>query len=159
MTCVYSLINTLERRYGVHWAMGGTGALIRGMVGPCRAEPGNLRWDVWQDRDDPNRFVLDELYADDAVSIEPDNLPPGALGTAHGLTAIKEKGRQFQATIEAFHGMQVSEPLVAGNWFSLTMLLDVTMKQWGRQTMSEICVYRVRDGKIDREQFFYDAGG
>ncbi len=42
-------------------------ALIRGMVGPCRAEPGNLRWDVWQDRDDPNRFVLDELYADDAA--------------------------------------------------------------------------------------------
>ncbi|QTN24663.1 phytoene desaturase [Rhizobacter sp. AJA081-3] len=33
VTCVYSLINTLERRFGVHWAMGGTGALIRGMVG------------------------------------------------------------------------------------------------------------------------------
>jgi phytoene desaturase len=32
VTCVYSLINTLERRYGVHWAMGGTGALIRGLV-------------------------------------------------------------------------------------------------------------------------------
>ncbi len=32
VTCVYSLINTLERRFGVHWAMGGTGALIRGMV-------------------------------------------------------------------------------------------------------------------------------
>ncbi len=32
VTCVYSLINILERRYGVHWAMGGTGALVRGMV-------------------------------------------------------------------------------------------------------------------------------
>lgn len=32
VTCVYSLINTLERRFGVHWAMGGTGSLIRGMV-------------------------------------------------------------------------------------------------------------------------------
>lgn len=32
VTRVYSLINTLERRWGVHWAMGGTGALIRGMV-------------------------------------------------------------------------------------------------------------------------------
>ena len=42
-------------------------ALIRGMVAPCRAEPGNLRWDIWQDRDDPNRFVLDELYKDDAA--------------------------------------------------------------------------------------------
>ena len=32
VTCVYSLINTLERRWGVHWAMGGTGALVRGLV-------------------------------------------------------------------------------------------------------------------------------
>lgn len=42
-------------------------ALLRGMVAACRAEPGNLRWDIWQDRDDPARFVLDELYKDDAA--------------------------------------------------------------------------------------------
>jgi phytoene desaturase len=33
VTCVYSLIASLERRYGVHWAMGGTGSLVRGLVG------------------------------------------------------------------------------------------------------------------------------
>jgi len=32
VTSAYSLIASLERRYGVHFAMGGTGALIRGMV-------------------------------------------------------------------------------------------------------------------------------
>ena len=32
VTRVYSLINTLERRWGVHWAMGGTGALVRGLA-------------------------------------------------------------------------------------------------------------------------------
>jgi phytoene desaturase len=32
VTSSYALIHTLERRYGVHWAMGGTGALIRAMV-------------------------------------------------------------------------------------------------------------------------------
>ena len=32
VTRVYSLINTLERRWGVHWAMGGTGALVTGLV-------------------------------------------------------------------------------------------------------------------------------
>ena len=32
VTSVYSLINTLERRFGVHWAMGGTGELIKGLV-------------------------------------------------------------------------------------------------------------------------------
>ena len=32
VTCVYALINTLERRYGVHWVTGGTGALVQAMV-------------------------------------------------------------------------------------------------------------------------------
>jgi len=32
VTSSYALIHTLERRFGVHWAMGGTGALIKGMV-------------------------------------------------------------------------------------------------------------------------------
>jgi quinol monooxygenase YgiN len=43
--------------------------LLNGMVGPSRAEPCNLRYDLWQDQADPARFVLDELYADaDAVA-------------------------------------------------------------------------------------------
>jgi phytoene desaturase len=33
VTCVYTLITSLERRWGVHYAMGGTGELVRGMVG------------------------------------------------------------------------------------------------------------------------------
>jgi phytoene desaturase len=32
VTCIYSLINTLERRFGVHWAMGGTGTIVQGLV-------------------------------------------------------------------------------------------------------------------------------
>jgi quinol monooxygenase YgiN len=44
-------------------------ALLFGMTTPCRAEPGNLRWDVWRDQAEPGRFVLDELYVDnDAVA-------------------------------------------------------------------------------------------
>jgi quinol monooxygenase YgiN len=38
-------------------------ALLDGMLAPSRAEPGNLRYDLWQDQADPARFVLDELYA------------------------------------------------------------------------------------------------
>jgi quinol monooxygenase YgiN len=44
-------------------------SLLDGMVHPSRKEPGNLRYDLWQDQTDPKRFVLDELYADeDAVA-------------------------------------------------------------------------------------------
>ena len=43
--------------------------LLDAMLAPSRAEPGNLRYDLWQDRDEPARFVLDELYVDaDAVA-------------------------------------------------------------------------------------------
>ena len=42
-------------------------ALLDGMVAPCRAEPGNLRWDIWQDQANSDRFVLDELYTDNAA--------------------------------------------------------------------------------------------
>jgi quinol monooxygenase YgiN len=43
--------------------------LLDGMIAPCRAEPGNLRWDIWQDQADPTRFVLDELYTgNDAIA-------------------------------------------------------------------------------------------
>ena len=99
-----------------------------------------------------------ELYAETAVSIEPEGAPPGAMGNANGLQAILEKGRRFSAMIETFHGTTVSDPLVAGNWFSIKMTLDVTMQGRGRMNMSEICVYAVRDGKITREQFFFDFG-
>ncbi|MFC4820178.1 SnoaL-like domain-containing protein [Dokdonella ginsengisoli] len=99
----------------------------------------------------------DELYADDAVSIEMDGLPPDMARDTRGLEAIREKGRQFNATIEAMHGGSVGDPIVTGNWFSLVMTMDATFKGRGRVDMREICVYQVRDGKIVREQFFYDV--
>ena len=43
VTCVYSLINALERRFGVHWAMGGTGALVNGLVDVIEGMGGSLR--------------------------------------------------------------------------------------------------------------------
>ena len=99
-----------------------------------------------------------ELYANDAVSIEPDGLPPGALGNARGMDEIRRKGAQFQEMIEAVHDNRVGDPVVAGNWFSVPMGMDVTMKGRGRMDMNEIAVYQVRDGKVVHEQFFYDVG-
>ncbi|HVV33464.1 MAG TPA: putative quinol monooxygenase [Vitreimonas sp.] len=42
-------------------------ALLASMVQASRAEPGNLRYDLWRDQADANRFVLDELYKDQAA--------------------------------------------------------------------------------------------
>lgn len=43
VTCAYTLINALERRHGVHWAMGGTGALIQGLVGLIKGQGNSVR--------------------------------------------------------------------------------------------------------------------
>src|SRR5262249_25296033 len=42
-------------------------ALLFWMAPRCRAEPGNIRWDVWRDAGDADRFVLDEAYRDAAA--------------------------------------------------------------------------------------------
>jgi ketosteroid isomerase-like protein len=97
--------------------------------------------------------ILDELYADNAVSIEPKNSP--GLPTVSGLDAIREKGKQFGEMVEEMHGGYSNEPQVGGNFFAVAMGMDVTMKGQGRMKMDEIAVYEVKDGKIVLEQFFY----
>lgn len=93
-----------------------------------------------------------ELFAEDAVSIEPEGAP---MEMAEGLAAIQEKGRQFMASVEHMHGIVISEPVVAGNFFTVSMTLDVSFHGAGRTTMEELCVYEVDDGKVISEQFFY----
>src|SRR5262245_22560841 len=42
-------------------------ALLAGMVSPSRAEQGNLQYNLWRDKADLGRFVLDERYLDNAA--------------------------------------------------------------------------------------------
>lgn len=98
-------------------------------------------------------LIQTELYARNAVSIEPENSP--GFKTVEGMDAIKEKGKQFGEMIEEMHGGYSNEPQVAGNYFSLAMGFDATMKGQPRRNMDEIAVYEVKDGKIVKEQFFY----
>jgi hypothetical protein len=94
-----------------------------------------------------------ELYAEDAVSLEPYASPDFEKETK-GLDAILEKGHKWSSMVEAYHEMKVSQPLVGENSFALTMTMGVTMKGKGRMDMTELCVYNVKDGKIVSEQFF-----
>jgi hypothetical protein len=99
--------------------------------------------------------VQAELYADNAVSIEPAHAAAMGMGNAEGIDAIKKKGEAFSQMVEEMHGGYSSAPLVAGNFFSVAMGMDCTMKGAGRMKMDEICVYEVKDGKIVKEQFFF----
>lgn len=97
--------------------------------------------------------IQDELFAENAKSIEPENSP--GMKSVEGIAAIREKGKQFGEMVEEMHGGYSSTPLVGGRFFSVAMGMDVTYKGMGRQKMDEIAVYEVKDGKIVKEQFFY----
>lgn len=96
--------------------------------------------------------IQNELYAENAVSIEPDK--PG-MQSVEGLAAIRKKGELFNQMVEEMHGGYSKEPIVAGTHFAVAMGMDVTMKGMGRTPMDEIAVYEVKDGKIVKEQFFF----
>lgn len=93
-----------------------------------------------------------ELYAEDAVSLEPYATPAFEKET-RGLAGILEKGRKFDSMVDTIHSIKVSDPLVTANSFACVMDMDVTMKEGGRMHMKELCVYKVKDGKIVEEQF------
>lgn len=116
-----------------------TEEIARRLVTLCREQ----KWEAAQK----------ELYAADAVSIEPHD-SPGFDRETRGLPAILEKGRKFVGMTEKVHSLAVSDPLVAPSSFACTMRLDMTMKGQGRMDMSELCVYEVKDGKIMAERFF-----
>lgn len=96
--------------------------------------------------------IYQELYAPHCISIE----PKGAeMEVCEGLKAMAAKGKAWNESMEEFHGSTVGIPIVAGDHFSMTMVMEATFKGIGRAKMEEVCVYEVQEGKIVKEQFFY----
>jgi len=68
-TAVYALIGQLERRHGVHFASGGTGSLVRGLVGLIEGQGGEVRLNsaVRRIRVDRGRAVGVELDSGEQI--------------------------------------------------------------------------------------------
>jgi hypothetical protein len=94
-----------------------------------------------------------ELFADDAVSIEPQATPAFPKETK-GLKAIIEKGHTFSSMVQEMHAVELSDPIVAANAFACTLRIDATMKGKPRGEMAEVCVYETKGGKIISESFY-----
>jgi ketosteroid isomerase-like protein len=98
--------------------------------------------------------ATESLYSPDIVSVEP-SAPPGQSREAKGIAAVKGKAEWWDANHEV-HSVVVEGPLVAGPQFAVTFKLDVTFKPEAKRfTMEEIALYKVADGKIAHEEFFY----
>ncbi len=57
--------------------------------------------------------------------------------------------------VEEMHSGYSTPPIVAGNFFTCTMGMDITLKGQPRMKMDEVAVYEVKEGKIVLEQFFF----
>jgi len=98
--------------------------------------------------------ATEALYSPDIVSMEA-GAPPGGSRESKGIAAVAAKG-QWWAENHEVHSITVKGPLVAASHFSVMFGMDVTFKPAGRRfVMEEIAVYKVVDGKIVYEEFFY----
>ncbi|MFL0354609.1 SnoaL-like domain-containing protein [Xanthomarina sp. GH4-25] len=103
-------------------------------------------------REGKNLECINQLYHDDVVSKEMPGMPDEVIT---GKQNVWNKSKEWLDSVEGFHSSEISDPVVAGNFFSAKMAFDCTFKEHGRQKMEEVCVYEVKDGKIASEQYFY----
>jgi hypothetical protein len=100
-----------------------------------------------------NFDVMRTMYAPDIVSVEGDGKETAGQGP------VIEKSEVWQANNE-IHSERVRGPYFNGpNQFAVHFAFEVTRRAGGkRETIEEVGVYTIgKDGKITREQFFYDG--
>ena len=100
--------------------------------------------------------IQETLHDEDIVQREPEHgVPAGIETVTRGKAAVKTKSENHRAMIETMHSRHTSEPLVAGNFFSIVLKRDVTYKGRPRANSEEIAVIEVKNGKIVSETFLY----
>jgi len=102
-----------------------------------------------------NREAVETLYADDVESVEPCTMPdmPNPL---KGKEAVLGKTDWWFENHEV-HGGEVKGPFPHGDQFIVLFEMDVTHKPSGNKMhLEEAGLYTVKDGKVAREDFFYD---
>lgn len=93
----------------------------------------------------------EKYWADNVVSIE----PAGEHAEIKGKAAVRSKGEEWSKHNEV-HSALVEGPYINGNQFVVRFKMDMTAKATGkRQTMDEVGLYTIRNGKIVEERFFY----
>jgi ketosteroid isomerase-like protein len=99
--------------------------------------------------------AIQALYSPDIVSVEA-AAPPGQSRETKGLPGVMARAEWWTANHEV-HAAKTEGPLVAGSHFAVVFKLDITFKpQNKRFHMEEVAVYKVADGKVVYEEFFYN---
>jgi hypothetical protein len=102
-------------------------------------------------RENKKADAIDELYSDKITSV----ILKGDLSEkVEGKLAVSQKIYEWNSATEQIRDLNISDPIISGDYFSCTVETDAFMKGMGRVQMNEVCVYKVQYGKIVFEQFF-----
>ena len=101
-----------------------------------------------------NLDAINSFYSPDIVSVE--SMGNEAMPReVKGIDAIRGKHKWWNENNEV-HSSTVEGPFVGEDKFAVYYSYDITFKPMEkRNTMEEMALYTVKDGKIVREQFFY----
>jgi ketosteroid isomerase-like protein len=102
-----------------------------------------------------NSEAIEQLYADDIVSVEAAAAGP-LPRRMEGKEQIRGKNEWWEANNEV-HSAEVAGPFLHGDdRFAAIFDFDVTRKDTGeRSRMKEVAIYTVDGGKITQEEFYY----
>jgi ketosteroid isomerase-like protein len=120
-----------------------TAAIAQELVALCRAGR--------------NLDAVNKFYSPRIQSIESSGSPemPAEM---NGIEAIRGKHQWWEENNDV-HSMDVNGPYLGENQFAVQYTFDATFKPTGqRSQMTEMALYTVKDGKIVKEQFFYNPG-
>ena len=104
-----------------------------------------------------NMDAIAQLYSPKIVSIEPvgNETMPAELS---GIDAVRQKNEWWYDNYEV-NSAEVRGPFLGDQQFAVRYHYETTTKATGQRTrMIEMALYTVKDGKIVREEFFYNAG-
>lgn len=102
-----------------------------------------------------NLDAVNKLYSPKIISIESSG-GPDMPAEMTGIDAIRGKHQWWEDNNEV-HSMEVNGPFTGEGQFAVQYTFDATFKPTGdRKSMTEMALYTVKDGKIVREQFFYN---
>lgn len=105
-----------------------------------------------------NWEAIDKLYSKDIVSVEAMGNPqmPAEM---RGIEAVRGKNKWWEENNEV-HSASVEGPFPHKDRFAVKFHYETTPKtgpmKGKRLKMDEVGIYTVKDGKIVREEFFYD---
>ncbi len=93
-----------------------------------------------------------KFWSDDVVSIEPPGAPAD-IQRIQGRKAVDAKGKWFSENHQV-HDVKVEGPFVNGDEFAVRFEMEMTPKGKSRVHMTEVGLYRVKNGKVVEEKFF-----